>query len=141
MVKALAKLGKFDGEALGQAINLARKLEPHFRPDAFVAILIASSDPPAELLTEAVRACLGPDNHLISLAGERLRPLYAQMQRHGTEVVHADVSDVLSLLARGGRHDVARFIRAIAPLIGWLGGQEALLSTKTAIEDAARWWP
>jgi hypothetical protein len=140
VVKILAELGEFEGEALRQAINLARKLEPHFRPDAFVAILTASSHPPAELLTEAVRACLGPANYILSPRSERLRPLYTQMQHHGTEVAHADVSDVLSLLARRGRHQVADYIRAIAPLTSWLGGQEALRSTKTAIEDAARWW-
>lgn len=139
-VKTLAELHDFEGEAMRQAIDLARRLEPYFRPGAFVAILKASSLPAAELLTEAVRACLGPANYVLSPRSEQLRPLYTQMQRHGMEVTHADVSDVLPVLARRGRHQVVDYIRAIAPLICWLGGQEALRSTKAAIEDVARWW-
>jgi hypothetical protein len=139
---AIAQLGPLEGAALEGALCLARRMEqPRDRDQAFGTILGATRCPSAELVAETLQACTAEGTYISNPQHERLRLIAAQLQRLGPEIAHEQMSRTLPLLAGRGRAELAAFIRAMAPLIGSLGGADAMRRTEGAIDDVARWWP
>jgi hypothetical protein len=141
-VRAMAQLGPLEGAALEDALCLARGIEePRLRDEAFGAVLGATRCPSADLVAETLQACTAEGTYISDPQQERLRQVAAHLQRLGPEIAHEQMSRTLPLLAGRGRQELARFIRAIAPLIGSLGERDAIRRTEDAIDDVARWWP
>jgi hypothetical protein len=141
-ISAIGQLGPLEGAALEGTLGLAREIEnPRGRDEAFAAVLGSTRCPSAELVAETLRACTAEGTYISNPQHERLRLVATHLQRYGPEIAHEQLSGTLPLLASRGRQELAAFIRALAPLIGSLGGLEAIRRTEGAIEDVARWWP
>ena len=75
-------------------------------------------------------AALAP--HLAALPRESLARLWLE-EREGANLLHA--------LARRPRPDLLADLRALAPVLGALGGEAAAAAAFRAIQEVGRWWP
>jgi hypothetical protein len=73
-----------------------------------------------------------------------LVPRLATLPRPGLSrlwLEQQDGANLLRFLARCTRADLLADLRALAPVIAALGGEEAVAETFRAIQDVGRWWP
>jgi len=129
-----------------QALTLARgKPGESERAEALAALAPVLAQRQPALLGEALAAAqaikderrraqalsaLAP--HLAALPRETLAALWLE-EREGANLLHA--------LARRARGHLLSDLRALAPVIAALGGEEAVAETFRAIQDVGRWWP
>jgi len=78
------------------------------------------------------------DDDLRTVGLVEIAPL---LQELSAPKLHSIWSDMLHASSRKSRSSLLSDVGALAPVIFSLGGEEALLETARAIQDAGRWWP
>ena len=116
-------------EALEVALAIRGKKE---RAEALAAL---APYLPAKLLAR-VRTIEDADDRMITLAG-----LAHQLIALQPATLYPLCQEALRTLAMRTRRDFLADIRALAPVIHKLGGEQAIAETFRAIQDVGRWWP
>ncbi len=133
LVPRLAELGYPD-----KALAAAREIRD--ADDRAQALAGLAPHLPEPLLGEALAAARwirDKESRAQVLAG--LEPHVAQLP---SQQLYPAWQETLSVLAiRSTRRDLVSDLRALAPVIAALGGEEAVAETFRAIQDVGRWWP
>jgi hypothetical protein len=105
--------------------------EPEREPALIKALSIAQTLPEHDVVGRSPRAEalaeLSP--HLVTWAERDYKAAYQAWKK------------TLSFLTRRTRRALLSDLRALAPVIAKLGGEEAIAETFHAIQDVGRWWP
>ncbi len=127
-------------QALTEALKAARSLPEKGRlgsPRSEALGALAPHLPPG-LLSEALEVTLGIRD--ARYRAEALSALAPRLAKMPAERLYPLWAETLPILARRTRPQLLADLRALAPVIHALGGQEAVAETFRAIQDVGRWW-
>jgi hypothetical protein len=98
---------------------------------------------PEPLRREALRKALGAAKEIryMDARARALGALVPFLTRLPRTSLYSLWCETLSDLARRTRQDILSDLRALAPVIAALGGQEAVAETFRTIQSTGRWWP
>jgi hypothetical protein len=142
--RALAGLALYlPGTLLPDALAAARQIKDN--RDRAWALVDLAPHLPELLLSEALAAARQiKDEHARARALAGLAPRLAALPYPIIARLWAEPQDGLPLLhslARRSRSDLLADLRALAPVLATLGGEEAIAEIFRAIQDVGRWWP
>jgi len=98
---------------------------------------------PEPFRREALKKALGAAKEIqyMDARARALEALVPFLTRLPRSSLYSLWCETLSDLARRTRQDILSDLRALAPLIAALGGQEAVAETFRTIQSTGRWWP
>ncbi len=135
--------------------SLVSNLPEGMQPDILLEALDAAKDAESDQLRAKALAALAPrlPEGLLSEAlvaarnirkvwyrARALSALAPRLAEIPAERLYPLWAETLPILARRTRRDLLADLRALAPVIHALGGQEAVAETFRAIQDVGRWW-